>query len=85
MDKQILFDNIDKIHTTAMGMDRIKKNLSLYEADVVEWCKSSIMSEKAEISRQGKNPPLATQFYGISSSWMECLFLLYLCSFPLKQ
>ena len=35
MDKQILYDNIDKIHTTAMGMDRIKKNLSLYEADVI--------------------------------------------------
>lgn len=29
MDKQILFDNIDRIHTTEMGVDRIKKNLSL--------------------------------------------------------
>ena len=29
MDKQILFDNIDRIHTTAMGVNRIKKNLSL--------------------------------------------------------
>ena len=55
MDKQILFDNIDRIHTTDMGVDRIKKNLSLDEADVVEWCKSKIMSEKAEIGRQGKN------------------------------
>ena len=52
MDKQILLDNIDRIHTTAMGVDRIKKNLSLDEADVVEWCKSKIMSEKAEISRK---------------------------------
>ncbi len=42
MDKQILFDNIDRIHTTDMGVDRIKKNLSLDEADVVEWCKSII-------------------------------------------
>ena len=55
MDKQILLDNIDRIHTTAMGVNRIKKNLSLDEADVVEWCKSKIMSEKAEISRKGKN------------------------------
>lgn len=55
MDKQILFDNIDRIHTTAMGVDRIKKNLSLNEVDVVEWCKSKIMSKKAEISKQGKN------------------------------
>ena len=29
MDKQILLDNIDRIHTTAMGVDWIKKNLSL--------------------------------------------------------
>ncbi|SEL99799.1 Protein of unknown function [Butyrivibrio sp. ob235] len=55
MDKQILFDNMDRIHTTDMGADRIKKNLSLDEVDVVDWCKSKIMSEKAEISRQGKN------------------------------
>lgn len=55
MDKQILFDNIDRIHTTAMGVDRIKKNLSLGEVDVVDWCKSKIMSKKAEISKQGKN------------------------------
>ena len=43
MDKQILIDNIERIHTTVMGADRIKKNLSLDEADVVEWCKSKIM------------------------------------------
>ena len=54
-DKQILFDNIDKVHTTDMGADRIKKNLSLDGGDVVEWCKSKIMSKKAEISKQGKN------------------------------
>ena len=26
-DKKILLDNIDKIHTTEMGVDRIKRNL----------------------------------------------------------
>ena len=36
-------------------MTTMVMNLSLDEADVVEWCKSKIMSEKAEISRQGKN------------------------------
>ena len=55
MDKQILFDNMGRIHTTDMGVDRIKKNLSLDEVDVVKWCKSKIMSKKAEISKQGKN------------------------------
>ena len=29
MNKEILLSNIDKIHTTKMGMDRIKKNLKL--------------------------------------------------------
>ena len=49
MTKKILLDYINRIHTTPMGVDRIKKNLSLDEVDVVEWCKSKIMSEKAEI------------------------------------
>ena len=55
MDKRILFDNMDRIHTTDMGVERIKRNLSLEGVDVVEWCKSIITSENAEISRQGKN------------------------------
>ena len=54
-DIQKLVDNIDRVHTTDLGADRIKKNLSLGEVDVVEWCKSKILSEKAEISKQGKN------------------------------
>jgi len=28
MDKQILIDNIDRVHTTDMDVNRIKKNLS---------------------------------------------------------
>lgn len=28
-EKQVLLDNIDKIHTTEMGIDRIRKNLKL--------------------------------------------------------
>ncbi|WP_442856353.1 DUF3781 domain-containing protein [Butyrivibrio sp. WCE2006] len=33
------------------------------EVDVVEWCKSKIMSKKAEISRQGKNWYISTEDY----------------------
>ncbi len=29
MNKEILLSNIDKVHTTEMGIDRIKKNLRL--------------------------------------------------------
>ena len=32
---QILLDNIDKIHTTEMGIDRIKRNLKLDTEDSV--------------------------------------------------
>ena len=29
MDKEILLTNINKVHTTEMGLERIKKNLKL--------------------------------------------------------
>lgn len=32
-DKQILLSNVDKVHTTEMGINRIKKNLKLVSAD----------------------------------------------------
>ena len=43
MNKQVLLGNIDKIHTTKMGIDRIKKNLKLDTNDVVEHCKDKIL------------------------------------------
>lgn len=46
--------NIDKIHTTEMGIVRIKKNLNLNE-DVVEFCKNKILDKKCNIYKQGKN------------------------------
>ena len=33
-DWELLIDNIDKIHTTKMGIDRIKRNLKLNTDDV---------------------------------------------------
>ena len=39
LNKDILLFNIDKIHTTEMGIDRIKKNLKMDTKDVVEFCK----------------------------------------------
>ena len=50
-----LIDNVDKIHTTEMGVDRIKKNLNLDTNDVVEYCKKKILDKKAKIYKQGKN------------------------------
>lgn len=54
-EKKILFDNIDKIHTTKMGVDRIKRNLKLDNVDVVEYCKNKILGGNCYIYRKGKN------------------------------
>ncbi|MDE7333426.1 MAG: DUF3781 domain-containing protein [Lachnospiraceae bacterium] len=51
----LLIDNIDKIHTTKMGIDRIKKNLKLNTDDVVGYCKDLIMNRNCHIYQQGKN------------------------------
>lgn len=50
-----LIGNIDKVHTTAMGIDRIRKNLGLRDVDVVAFCRSKILDKNAIITRQGKN------------------------------
>lgn len=50
-----LFANLDKLHTTAMGIDRIKRNLKIDETDVVKYCYDIILNPKAFIQRKGKN------------------------------
>lgn len=55
--KNELLENIEKLHTTPMGVDRIRRNLSLGDdvKDVVAWCRQKILDTRADISRQGKN------------------------------
>lgn len=53
-DKKILLDNIDKIHTTKMGVDRIKRNLKIDSDDVVKYCKNKMLDKKCNIYKQGK-------------------------------
>ncbi|MDD3341674.1 MAG: DUF3781 domain-containing protein [Bacilli bacterium] len=55
MNSEILLNNIDKIHTTKMGVDRIKKNLKLYTEDVVDYCIKKIQDKNCHITRIGKN------------------------------
>lgn len=50
-----LIENIHKVHTTEMGVDRIRRNLGFGDIDVVGWCKSRIPDKNADITRQGKN------------------------------
>ena len=52
---QIVLNNIDKIHTTKMGIERVKTNLSLEDIDVVDYCKKKILEESCIIYKKGKN------------------------------
>ena len=55
MTKETLISNLDKIHTTEMGIERIKRNLSLDVEDVVVWCKQKIKKPNSGVIRRGKN------------------------------
>ena len=55
MNKEKLLANIDKVHTTKMCIDRIKKNLKLDTSDVVKFCKSKILDKSCNIYKRGKN------------------------------
>ena len=46
--------NIYKIHTTDLGISRIKRNLGIKE-DVVELCKNKALDKKSSVYRKGKN------------------------------
>lgn len=49
-----LLVNIDRIHTTKLGGERIRKNLGLADIDAVAWCKRKVQSA-GRIVKQGKN------------------------------
>ena len=53
-DKDTLIENIDKVHTTEMGIGRISKNLGI-SGDVVEICKGKILKKESLVERKGKN------------------------------
>ena len=55
MNKEILLKNIDKIHTTEMGVVRIKKNLKLENINIVEYCKNKILDKNCNIFKKSKN------------------------------
>lgn len=50
-----LLNNLNKIHTTELGVMRIKRNLSLNKDDIIEWCKNKINLPTAKIVKKGKN------------------------------
>lgn len=54
MDKNILLSNIEKIHTTELGIERIKRNLKITN-DALEYCKNKIIDSNCQIYKEGKN------------------------------
>lgn len=50
-----LLDNINMIHTTPMGIDRIKRNLKIDVEDVVIFIKEKLLNKECKIYRKGKN------------------------------
>lgn len=50
-----LIENITKLHTTEMGIERIKRNLQIDVTDVVFWCRERILKQDAVTERKGKN------------------------------
>jgi hypothetical protein len=49
-----LLNNLEKIHSTELGILRIKRNLELETKDVVNWCKRKI-KQTDNIHKKGKN------------------------------
>ena len=54
MHKKILLENIDKIHTTEMGVGRIEKNLAISE-EPVKYCISKLKQNDSVVIKEGKN------------------------------
>ena len=55
MNKEILLSSIDKVHSTEMGIKRIKKNLKLNTNEVIKYCKNKILDKNCNIYKKGKN------------------------------
>lgn len=53
--KQVLLDNLAKIHTTELGIDRVKRNLKLDIDNVVDYCKKKLADNNCNIYKEGKN------------------------------
>ena len=50
-----LLMNLDKVHTTEMGVDRIKRNIEVDVDDIVSYCIDKIKQDNAVIEKKGKN------------------------------
>lgn len=65
-DIQSLLDNLDKLHTTESGEQRIRNNFGLNVENVVEWAKDTITAPGTQIERIGKNFRVNAEKYYIT-------------------
>ena len=54
MHKEVLLENVEKIHTTEMGIGRIQKNLGIDE-EPVSYCISRLKQDDSVVRKEGKN------------------------------
>ena len=54
MHRNVLLENVDKIHTTEMGVGRIQRNLGI-DDEPVGYCILKLKREDAVVTREGKN------------------------------
>ena len=54
MHKRVLLENVEKIHTTEMGIGRIQKNLGINE-EPVSYCISKLKQDNSVVRKEGKN------------------------------
>lgn len=70
-----LLENLDELHTTKMGAERIKKNCQIDTDDVVQWCRAQILDESAKIQRVGKNWYIFTDRYKLTVHAHSCTII----------
>ena len=54
-EKNELIRNLDRLHTTPLGMERMKHNLKVDTDDMVEWCRTQIKGGNVMVVHKGKN------------------------------
>ena len=54
MQKETLLKNVEKIHTTEMGVGRIQKNLGISD-EPVNYCISKLKQDNSIVTKKGKN------------------------------
>ncbi len=54
MHKKVLLENVDRIHTTEMGVGRIQKNLGI-DDEPVDYCISKLKQDNSVVEKEGKN------------------------------